>query len=743
MKTILLLAASDQCKPFFAEAFGPQVNLVLVEPPPDSTRETFDVLLANWLRLADGVVVDAVSLDETTRWALESLRAGRWAETTAVMLRLNAAQRALYHIEPGWLTLSETDSIEQVRVTLRSYLDLRDARARIQRADALLDRHRHAAAAVAAAPSAAGSAPLTAAAELLRYRDALKNFGPVLSKNLDEQALLKEFLEFVGELLGVGKLALFIRHYQNDLFAEGLTLAERQLAIACSHGIAADVAEHLRLDLETGIGGYLAREAKILRRTAFADPLALHHDPQVAREFELLGTEVAVPMFDNDQLLGALTFSGKITAEPLGNEELELVYHLMAQLAQAIRNLHLQAKLVGQQRFMGEILAHMQSGAVAVSQDGRLLSVNRRARALLELGNEELVGRDMRCLPPCVADALFEVLQTGHEIWEYEVTLPRSRRPLSLSATRFAAHLGDNLTLVAVGLLDDLTQTKLQQAQARELADKEFFTRLSSRLSHELKNSLVSIKIYAQLLPERYEEPEFRDQFSHTVTHEINRVDMLVNNLTFFAHPLSLLYEPLRLEELVDTCIRSLADEFARKKLLQVVSFGQSPSGDLPAVVVKKTFASPSQVEGDRVRLTQAFEHVMRNALQAMPKGGRLSISTAAAEPSDFPDGKLPEGGALRLEWQDTGEGIPLEQLKHVTEPFITTRNVGVGLGLTIVKRILERHSGRLLLDSILGTGTKVTMILPLKAQTHPEDQQIEPPTASPRQTAVPSATGS
>jgi len=721
MKTILLLAGSDESRPLFAEALGPHVNLVLVEPPPESSREKFDALFATWLPLTDTVLVDVVSLDETARWALESLDAAKLGEHQSVVLRLTAAQRAMHHTEPHWLLLADTDAPEQTRSHLRTFLDLREAQANLKRAHAALDRVGKDAA------SAPGAAPLAAASELLRYREALRNIGHVLGKNLDERALLEEFLHFLRELLGVGKLALLTRPYHNDLFTGQLALEQRHLTIATSHGIAPNLVEHLRLSLDFGIGSHLEHEAKILRRAAHADALAPDHDPQVAREFELLGADVAVPMFDNDQLLGALTFSGKITGEALANEELEMVYHLLAQLAQAIRNFHLQAKITGQQRFMSELLAHAQSGVVAVSEDDRLLCVNRRARELLELGDSDQVGKDTRCLPPCVGDVLFEVLQTGQEIWQREVVLAGSRRPLSVSATRFATSLGHGLALVAVALVEDLTQTKLQQAQARELADKEFFTRLASRLSHELKNSLVSIKIHAQLLPERFDEREFREQFSRIVTHEVNRVDMLVNNLTFFSHPLALLYEAVPLEQLLDACIRNLTDEFGRKQLLQVVGFGHTaPAGELAQVVVKKTLSGPAQLEADRVRLIQAFEHLMRNALQAMPKGGRLTVSSAEATAEDFPDGKLPDGGAVRILWEDNGEGIALEQLPRVVEPFITTRNVGVGLGLTIVKRIIERHSGRFVIDSLLGNGTKVTLLLPLKAQLHPEDQMAE-----------------
>jgi len=721
MKTILLLTTSEECRALFADAFGSQANLVVVEPPPEPDREKFDALLATWLPLTDTVLVDMVALGEMSRWVLESLANAKLAEHQSVVLRLTRSQRALYPTEPGWLLLADNEEPELMLSHLRMFLELRDAQVNLKRAQLLLER------AGKDAAASGGAGPLGAASELLRYRDALRNIGHVLSKNLDERALLEQFVQFLRELLGVGKLALFLRHYHNDLFTDRLTFEERQLCIVASHGVAANLVEHLRLSLDLGIGRCLERQAKILRRAAHADPLAVDHDPQLLREFDLLGAEVAVPVFDNDQLLGALLFSGKITGEPLTNEDLEMVYHLLAQLAQAIRNLHLQAKITGQQRFLGELLAHVQTGVIAAGGDNRLLCINRRASELLELGEGEHVGKDMRCLPPCVGDVIFEALQTGQEIWQREVVLAGSRRPLSVSATRFAANLDEGETLVAVALVEDLTQTKLQQAQARDLADKEFFTRLSARLSHELKNSLVSIKIHAQLLPERYEDREFREQFSRIVTHEVNRVDMLVNNLTFFSHPLALLYEPLALEQLLDTCIRNLTDEFSRKQLLQIVGFGQTaPAGNLPQVVVKKTLNGPAQLEGDRIRLIQAFEHLMRNALQAMPHGGRLTISSAEATAADFPGSQPPSGGAVRLLWEDNGEGIALEQLPRVTEPFITTRNVGVGLGLTIAKRIIERHGGRLAIDSLLGSGTKVTVVLPLQAQLQPEDRRSE-----------------
>jgi two-component system sensor histidine kinase HydH len=247
------------------------------------------------------------------------------------------------------------------------------------------------------------------------------------------------------------------------------------------------------------------------------------------------------------------------------------------------------------------------------------------------------------------------------------------------------------------------------------------FSRVAARLSHELRNALVSIKSFAQLLPERYKETEFRDQFSQLVIHEVDRVDSLMGKLTFFAHPLQLVREEIDLGELIGAALMDVSLECARRHTANLVygaAKAASTANDLPVVTVKTNFAHKTpRLEGDRIRLLQCFEEVLQNAAQSMPKGGRLLISTRDAAAADLPTGQLPEGGAVRIECQDTGEGIPLDNLKRIVEPFVTSRNVGVGLGLTIVKKILEQHGGWLDIDSMFGKGTVVAMMLPVKAQ--------------------------
>jgi len=263
---------------------------------------------------------------------------------------------------------------------------------------------------------------------------------------------------------------VFTRQLTGELFTGQSTAPSKQFVIVHSAGLAQHLVEHFRLSADSGIGSYLAREAKILLRAQAADSLAFDYDPEVAREFEALGTDVAVPVFDDDQMLGVLTFSGKVTGEPLTSQELELVYYLMSQLGRAIRNLHLRDRIASQQRFVNEVLAHVQTGVVVVGQSNHVLTVNRRACELLELNDKEVVGQDISRLPSRVADVVFEALQTGQEIHQREVTLPRGHRPLGVSATRFAMASGGAVSgergLIAVALIEDLTQVRVQQARA-------------------------------------------------------------------------------------------------------------------------------------------------------------------------------------------------------------------------------------------------------------------------------------
>ena len=158
----------------------------------------------------------------------------------------------------------------------------------------------------------------------------------------------KEFLLLLREIIGVNRAAIFLRQPPR---AAGDTLPRRHgaggLHSACAIGLAPGLLEHLELSLETGIGGYLF---------PLRPPLAPgqrgggKRDPQMRREFDLLGAQVAIPVLDRETLVGVAVFDGRVTGEPVSNEELALIFHLLEHLGLAVKNIWLHDKVAARPR---------------------------------------------------------------------------------------------------------------------------------------------------------------------------------------------------------------------------------------------------------------------------------------------------------------------------------------------------------------------------------------------------------
>ena len=146
MKTALLLTNSAETQRLLTDILGEKTNIVLLPLPAEPSRERFDALFSTWLRLVDAVVLDAVSLGETTRWAAESLASSHLEEHQAVVVRATAAQQTLYPLQESWLVVSGSDSADHLKRALGNFFELRDAQSKLKRADAVIARQRQAAA---------------------------------------------------------------------------------------------------------------------------------------------------------------------------------------------------------------------------------------------------------------------------------------------------------------------------------------------------------------------------------------------------------------------------------------------------------------------------------------------------------------------------------------------------------------------------------------------------------------------
>jgi len=210
---------------------------------------------------------------------------------------------------------------------------------------------------------------------------------------------------------------------------------------------------------------------------------------------------------------------------------------------------------------------------------------------------------------------------------------------------------------------------------------------MTAGVAHEIRNPLGIISSTAELLEERLSHYEPQNRLASIIVEEVNRLNEKVTEFLDFSRPRVPNLRPCDLEGTLNRSLELLQPEIERR-----------------GITVTRQYNLNSQPQAaDPDLLHQAFLNILLNAIQAMPLGGQLIVSTRLG-----PRGK---GGEIRFE--DHGEGIEAETLKKIFNPFFTTKERGSGLGLPIVKSIIESHQGTIKIDSTPGQGTTVTITLP------------------------------
>jgi signal transduction histidine kinase len=228
---------------------------------------------------------------------------------------------------------------------------------------------------------------------------------------------------------------------------------------------------------------------------------------------------------------------------------------------------------------------------------------------------------------------------------------------------------------------------------------------LASGIAHEIRNPLNFINLSIDHLQSRFPpaDPGAREEFAYLVSAvktEIHRLDTMITNFLTYGKPLKLEPRPCDLLPLLDDVAR-MAGGKAKEQGIEIER-GYPP--ELPRVLV----------DGEQIK--NSLVNVLVNAFQAMPQGGRLSIAARQVSGADPSSGSplSSNGRWVEVSFRDTGCGIASDDLPRVFEPYFTTKEVGIGLGLALTKKIVEEHGGSIALDSALDEGTTVRIRLPV-----------------------------
>ena len=547
--------------------------------------------------------------------------------------------------------------------------------------NALLDRLGASAVDTATPGTATSPAPATpvlapptpAPAELAPAANAtlntLRDFSSILSHSLCAESLLKQFLLQLREILGVNRSAIFLRSPGGPFTDPATGPTERLLHSACAIGLPQGLLEHFKLSAETGIGGHLFRHGRIIRR----DNREALADPAMQKEFEILGVQVAIPVPDRESLVGIAVFDGRLTGEPLTNAELELVFHLLEALGLALRNIWLHQQLSANSDMMAEVLRQLSSGCIVVARDLTILHANKAARQYFARTGRRHGEFDFTDLPAALGSKIYQVLKTGTGIAPYKYRPTEAPEQVYQVSIVPVQSQPNGLPGSALLVIEDHTKSEQLHQLEVEAANLRLVRQMADRLAHEVGNAMVPLSTHQQLFRRKYEDPEFRTSLDAALADGVRRVTRLVNQMRFLARDQLAARDRLTLATLIEEAYQE-AQKYQPVKSAQL----KYNIGDTPVVV-----------EGDKPSLRHAIAEIMLNALQANPSAPRIAVDMQRKTDRNGTDW-------VHLEFRDNGSGFNPEAARRAPEPFYTTRNVGLGLGLVVSRKVAETHHGRL-----------------------------------------------
>ena len=407
------------------------------------------------------------------------------------------------------------------------------------------------------------------------------------------------------------------------------------------------------------------------------------------RALDLFGAEAIVPLYARGSIIGWVFFGHRVTGGLFDDRDLEGLTMLAEHVSTILENALLYEEATVQKTLAETLLKSIPPGIVAIDVDATIRWFNPPAEKILGLSGADILNKPVEAVGNRLAGFLREALESKTTPPPQQWIDNNTRRSLSVETRQLA----DNGSLLgAVAVIQDLTVQETLREKELLLDRATFWTDLAASMSHEIRNPLVAIKTFAQLLPERFDDADFRKQFNKIVVNEIDRLDKIITQINNFAHPPELVLKPIDVRSPVKKGV-----EIARSRygINGKVELETSLPSNLP------------QVLGDETALAEAFAHLLANAAEASADRSKPRI-TLSAKP--VREGR--HSSAVVVTVQDNGTGIAPEIKEKIFSPFCTTKPRGMGLGLPIVKRTVFDHHGRVEVDST-SKGTQVSVLLP------------------------------
>jgi two-component system, NtrC family, sensor histidine kinase PilS len=379
-----------------------------------------------------------------------------------------------------------------------------------------------------------------------------------------------------------------------------------------------------------------------------------------------------------------------------------MVSYLSEKLRGAREELEQRQKALSRiQTLYANVIASMSSGLVTADSRERVTFLNQAGGDILGIGPARAVGKLLSEIGLALPSDWTEIRQRtrGREGFRAEIEIERgaSRRVIGYSVRALKDPEGQDAALI---VFQDLTEVKKLERQARFNEQLAAVGELAAGIAHEIRNPLASISGSVQVLSHELSVGSAERRLMEIIVSESNRLSKILEEFLRFVRP-----QERRVAAFdVAGNIQEVLDLF---RLSDEVSDAHRIETDVRPV--------SSQLSGDRDQIRQIIYNVAKNAVRAMPEGGTLTV-----------EGRE-DGAWYSIKFRDTGRGMSVEELARVFTPFSTAFDGGTGLGMAIVRRIVEDHGGAIDVESRPGEGTTVTILLPREASARLTSERTAP----------------